>query len=266
MDKVLPERGSGATFSAGIAKRQRRLAATQLSGVRFPLPAPKKRKALKMKNVNKLFMIILIVALFILAGIYSANAANQLANGYIYLPNGQTLDVRNLTDQEIQKAVELATKAMDIPRTDKVIDAVKGINPEELDQWRKVVTGTVKDICNDLSITVNEFVKTPVGFGIGLIVFYKYMGKDLFENALDILIVTPLWFILTGMILYCGWYFFHCKTVYEYRTVGDKTEKVNPKRVTAYAWEEKTDKSYLAATLIAAQAFITFVGLILVLP
>ena len=209
---------------------------------------------------------ILVIAIFLLIGVHAANAANQLSNGYIYLPNGQTLDVRNLTDEEIQKAVMLATKAMDIPKTDKVIDVVKGINPDELDQWRKVVTGTVKDICNDLSITVNDFVKTPVGFGIGLIVFYKYMGKDLFENALDILIVVPLWFILTGMILYIGWYFYHCKTVYEYKTVGDKTEKVNPKRVTAYAWEEKTDKSYLATTLIIGEIFITFVGLVLVLP
>jgi len=219
-----------------------------------------------MKKVNRIFMGILVIAIFLLIGVHASNAAQQLSNGYIYLPNGQTLDVRNLTDEEIQKAVMLATKAMDIPKTDKVIDVVKGINPDELEQWRKVVTGTVKDICNDLSITVNDFVKTPVGFGIGLIVFYKYMGKDLFENALDILIVVPLWFILTGMILYIGWYFYHCKTVYEYKTVGDKTEKVNPKRVTAYAWEEKTDKSYLATTLIIGEIFITFVGLVLVLP
>lgn len=216
-----------------------------------------------MSNFNKFLIFVMLITLLALAGAFFVAEANAQQN--ITLPNGQTIDVSKLSNQEIYNAIDIAKKSMP-EKTDGVGDFVKGIDPNDLDAWRRVVTGTIKDICNDLSITVNDFVKTPVGAGIAVIVFYKFMGKDLLDNALDILIVVPGWFILTGIILFLGWYFYHSKTLYEYReNANGKIEKVNPKRVTAYPWEEKTDKSGLAISLIVCEILMTIIALFLVL-
>lgn len=183
------------------------------------------------------------------------------------LPNGQKIDASKLSNQEILDAIRISQKSIPEPAKNEMFDMVKGVNPESLDAWRKLLTGTIKDICNDLSITVNEFVKTPVGLGVAALIVYKVAGKDLLENALDVLILIPFWFIVTGINLYIGWYFFHCKTVYEYKDLGDgKIEKTNPKRVTAYAWEEDTDnKGNLAITQLLIQILVTFITLVMVL-
>lgn len=209
--------------------------------------------------VNKILLYTLIVGIIILGSLNLSNAEQ-----WVTLPNGQKINVENLSTQEIYDAIKIGQKS--VPK-ESVGEFVKGINPNDLDAWRQLITGTIKDVCNDLSITVNEFVKTPVGLGIAALIVYKVAGKDILDNALDILIIVPLWFILTGIILYIAWYFYHCKTLYEYRDIGDgKIEKTNPKRVTAYAWEEDSEnKSNLACTLIIAQIFITIVGVIIVL-
>ena len=184
------------------------------------------------------------------------------------LPNGQEIDVSKLSNQEILDAVKIARKSIPEPTTNDVIDMVKGIDPGSLDAWRKLITGTIKDVCNDLSITVNEFVKTPVGLGISALIIYKVAGKDLLENAMDIIILIPFWIIVTGINLYIGWYFFHCKTLYEYKDIGNgKIEKTNPERVTAYAWEDDSEsgKANLAIALLVVEVITTFVTLIMVL-
>lgn len=206
--------------------------------------------------------LIICAVVFLLMFSYCIDAKAQMMT----LPNGQEIDTSKLSDQEILDAVRIAKKSMPDPTANGVMDMVKGVDPNSLDAWRKLITGTIKDVCNDLSITVNEFVKTPVGLGIAALIVYKVAGKDLLENALDIVILIPFWLIVTGINLYIGWYFYHCKTVYEYRDLGNgKIEKTNPKRVTAYAWKEGSDRSNLATIMLLVEIVVTFIVLVMVL-
>lgn len=196
-----------------------------------------------------------------------AFAVSEPESGYIYLPNGQTLDVRNLTDQEIQKALEVATKSMNISKSKEIMDTVKGIDPKNLNEWRMVVTGTIKDVCNDLSITVNDFIKTPVGMWVAVLITYKVMGKDILENALDILVMIPLWFFVSGACAYLAWYFFSMKTIHHIKydkDTGKRVEKI-AERVERYEWETSSNRECLAWVLLVAEVVITILTLLLVL-
>jgi hypothetical protein len=214
--------------------------------------------------MKKTFIIIFfMLAILSVSSISMANAPE----GHIYLPNGQTLDVRNLTEQEVQKALEVAAKSVNIEKSKEILESVKGINPKDLDEWRKVVTGTIKDVCNDLSITVNDFIKTPVGMWIAALITYKVMGKDLLENALDIIIMVPLWFMVSFTCAYLGWYFFSMKTIYHIKydkDTGKRIEKT-PERVERYSWESDSNREGLAWVLGIVFALITVVSLLLIL-
>jgi len=185
----------------------------------------------------------------------------------ITLPNNQTLDTSNLSDQDILNAIRLARKSSG---NTSVSDVVNGMDPNKIDDWRKLITGTIKDVCNDLSITVNEFVKTPVGLGIAALIVYKVAGKDLLDNALDIVIMIPLWFIFTGLVLFFGWYFFSNITVYDvsYNDTGKKI-KSGGKRIPRYAWIEnakkETNREPMAIFLIVFEIMFTILALMIVL-
>lgn len=191
----------------------------------------------------------------------------------ITLPDGTKLTTDTLTDTEVIQAIKTARKSMDAKAsTESVIGIVQGVNPQDLEAWAKLITGTIKTICNDLSITVNDFVKTPVGIGAAVLIVYKVMGKDLLENALDIIIMIPLWFILTGIILFLGWYFFSAKTVYERIYYDEKGKKIKEggHQVSRFPWA-KADKSEVpnsvifAIVLIVAEVFGTALTLMIVL-
>lgn len=187
------------------------------------------------------------------------------------LPNGTTLNIDNLSDQEIMQAVKVAKKSIGmedaVNKTKNAMDFVAGINPDELDKWRKLITGTIKDICDDLSIGVNEFVKTRVGLGVAALIIYKVAGKDLLNDALDIVIMIPLWCFLTGVSLFFTWYFYSMKTLYEKEYDKDgKIKCKTPQRIPRYMWESKTDcKIGLAWGIFIVWFLFTVVTLLIVL-
>jgi len=169
----------------------------------------------------------------------------------ITLPNGQELNITNLTDTEISQAIKTARKSMEGSTTDSVMQVVKGVDPKDLDAWGRLISGTIKTICNDLNVTVNEFVKTPVGLGVAGLIFYRVAGKDLMENALDLLIMVPLWFIMTGIVLFLGWYFFSAKTIWDItENEKGKIVKSNARRVKRYPWVEPTSNNDVPTQII----------------
>ena len=178
-------------------------------------------------------------------------AAPAFAGNTITLPNGQTLNVENLTDEEILQAVKVAKKSMGIDNVEEkaksAMDFVAGVDPNELDAWRKLITGTIKDVCNDLSITVNEFVKTPVGFGIAALIVYRVAGEDLLDDAIDFVIMIPLWGLVSIIILFFAWYFYSMKTVYDIKydkDTGRFYNKNTPKHVD-YDWRKEGEQAWL---------------------
>lgn len=214
-----------------------------------------------MKN----FFIILLMSLLMI----SVVSAQEIT-----LPNGQTLNIDNLSETEITQAINTAKKSMEAQKqSESILGVVKDVDPNNLQAWSKAISGTIKTICDDLSITVNEFVKTPVGMGVAFLVAYKLAGKELLDNALAIVVLVPLWFFMTGLVLFIAWYFLSVKTVWDidYNSEGKKV-KTNPKRVSRYPWKpvdsssnDLAPRTCLVLFLIGMQILGTFITLINIL-
>ena len=193
-------------------------------------------------------IIVLFVSICLFASCCPANAEE------ITLPNGQVLNIDNLNDTEITQAIRTAKKSMEGQQaTQSVLSVVKDVDPTELEAWGKLVSGTIKTICEDLSITVNDFVTTTVGMGVAALIAYKVAGKELLENALDIAVMVPLWFMVTAVNLFFVWYFFSAKTIYhiKYNDQGKKVEKKG-ERVQRYPWKTPNSDNEVPNKIIFA--------------
>lgn len=207
---------------------------------------------------HRTLMIIAIVCLFSLSFCMDAKAQTMT------LPNGQELDVSNLNNQEILDAIKIARKAM--PDNQSVSEMVKGVKPSDLNEWRQLITGTIKDVCNDLSITVNDFVKTPVGLGIAALIVYKVAGKEIMENTFDVIFAIPLWLTITFINLLLLLYFFKPVTVYGKitETSDKKIIRENPERSTRYPFKSNDARNTLGAYIMVSQTLITVICICLV--
>ena len=191
--------------------------------------------------------------------------------GTIVLPDGQELNIDNLNESEVIQAIKTAQKSLKA-KSSSVAEIVKGVNPNDLQAWSKLITSTIKSICEDLSITVNDFVKTPVGIGVAAIIMYQVAGKELLDNAHDIVIMVPLWFLLTGIILFLGWYCFSGKTYYNKIYYNDKGKKVKEgyERQSRFPWKPYCGNDWSPAqtfgcTLITSEIAITIISLMIIL-
>lgn len=185
----------------------------------------------------------------------------------ITLPNGQVLKIDNLTDEEVKKAISLSRKSINKQAATDMINNVSKLNPNELDQWRKLITGTIKDICNDLNIAVNDFVKTPVGAGIAALIVYKIAGQDFISHSIRFIIMIPLWFMVSSVCLYLSWYFTSIKTVYknDYDSSG-KLKSKSPIRIARFDWDDRSyDKSTFFWTMFITWVIITALTLLICL-
>jgi len=210
--------------------------------------------------VNKIFLIILFIGIALFCSLSVSHAQQMMT-----LPNGQELDVTNLNNQEILDAIKIAKKSIPDPKS-TVAEMVRGVNPSDLNEWRMLITGTIKDVCNDLSITVNEFVKTPVGLGIAALIVYKVAGKDIMENAFDVIFAIPLWFTITFINFILILYFFKPVTIYN-RIIekdGKIIERRDPERQTRYPFKSNDARNCMGGYIMISEIIITLVCLIIV--
>ena len=131
---------------------------------------------------------------------------------------------------------------------------------EGLNDWRKLITGTIKDVCVDLNITANEFVKTPVGMGIAGLIIYKIAGKDFLSKVIDMIIIIPIWLFIIGVSLIVSWYMLSYKTIYE---IGDTNIKT-PIRVERYEWNSKDAKCTFGCIMISIDVIMSLVTIAII--
>ena len=131
---------------------------------------------------------------------------------------------------------------------------------EGLNEWRKLITGTIKDVCTDLNITVNEFVKTPVGMGIAGLIIYKMAGKDFLLKSIDIILIIPIWLFIIGITIMVSWYMLSYKTVYK---IKDENIKI-PIRVERYAWNSKDAKCTFGCAMVVMDIIITVITIVII--
>ncbi len=151
----------------------------------------------------------------------------------VQLHDGTTINLEGLSDAEISTMIQYIDKINKTAQgsaTQTAADAFleSASDPAKLGEWRELITGTIRDIAEDLNVTVNEFVKTPVGLGTAGLIFYKVAGKDMIEAIVDIILVIPFWMTIMVIILYTTRHF-----------LGHVTEHIEVKSNTTFIHDEK---------------------------
>ena len=207
----------------------------------------------------------------------------------VKMDDGTEISIDSLNDTEksnminyIKKINDAAASTATSTATEAIIESAK--DPVKLEQWRKLITGTIKDIANDLNVTVNEFVKTPVGLGVAALIFYKVAGKDIFGTFMDVILAIPMWFSIMICWALVTRYFFGHKT--EYVEVEKKVDHIQsddtrketkkhmkndevvklriPKRISRYNWTSSDARTTLGAFLICIPIILTFVCIMII--
>ncbi len=203
----------------------------------------------------------------------------------VILPDGQSVTLDGLEDSEKQVMINLLNKISKAKATKEGVatEAAKVMaevisDPAKLDSWRKLITGTIKDICEDLNISVNEFIKTPAGIGVAALIIYKVAGKEVLSEAADVVLGIPMWIVMMIILFYLQKKYLGFITVYHEEQVNEKGKVVghsNPKRMPAYEWGYKGKDSdeanageaarvVFSCFLYGTGAILTFVTILLV--
>ena len=227
------------------------------------------------------FLIPLVLIMFLIPSF--AGAAN------LTMEDGTVINLDSLTDSEKTNIIKYMDKINNAKKTtigstvtDEIMQSAK--DPAKLNEWRTLITGTIKDVANDLNITVNEFVKTPVGAGVAALIFYKVAGKDIFSKFMGIILAIPFWF---AICIACGLvarYFLGHKTEYTEVTktvryivnedvkaaveehIPDEKDVVLkvPTRVCRYDWNSNDARNMLGVVLIGIPIVVTIACFIVV--
>jgi hypothetical protein len=227
-----------------------------------------------------LFFLCFVVAMWLTFHISNALAVT------VKLNDGKEINLDGLTDMERSNMIEYIDKLNASQKNNNVMDAVvnSAADPQKLNEWRKVITGTIKDICNDLNVSVNEFVKTPVGLGVAALIFYKVAGKDLITKFIDIVLIIPFWIVSMSIIGLTVRRYLGSKT--EYAIIKCKADKINdnelktkikdifkkdevlkiqlPHRTENYEWSSSDARTGFACIMIILAIVITLISLLIV--
>jgi hypothetical protein len=107
-----------------------------------------------------------------------------------------TVDLTTL-DSYTRNAVIDQMKKNDVTGTFNL----KDINPTDIKAWVTAVSEGIKDVCHNLNIEVNDFIKTPAGLIVTGSIVYKVIGKDLLIGFKDAFFGIVGW-IISMAILY----------------------------------------------------------------
>ena len=216
----------------------------------------------KKENVMKKLLMILMVLVFAISGTALAET--------ILLPNGQKIDLDGLSSDDKRSMMFYIDKLSKAQKTKQTVantlkETVK--DPKALNEWRTLITGTIKDIANDLNVTVNEFVKTPVGFGVAALIVYKVAGKDLIGAVMDVVLIVPFWFIAMGVLFYFQRRFLGSSIVYLHITEDKENKKIHktrPERQINHPWRSSDAKLMASVMIHGCMVVVTITALLIV--
>jgi len=178
--------------------------------------------------------------------------------------------------------VEIDLEKLDDFSRNKVLNALKETekegssilpkNPEEIREWGRLgkdIGQAIGATAKELSIQVNDFIKTPAGVLTVGIILWKVVGNELF----DIVFGIPIWFLLTlGCVLTMRKYLGRERIpLYETEEIEDKRGKVKKirklvdvKYVPRYEYNDSDYKVAVAIVLglITAVIQIVFIAMI----
>jgi hypothetical protein len=227
-----------------------------------------------MQKRRYLYMLVIIAMLVTLLSFSMAQAEEPGAT--ITLPGGVEIPLDGLTGPEKQKMMTFMDKVAktQLEKSKLATEASKVMaevisDPVKLDSWRKLITGTIKDICEDLNVSVNEFIKTPAGAGVAALIIYKIAGKEVLSAVADVFLIIPFWFIMMGVLFYLQKKYLGSivmyKQVWTPRDEKHKAKEVkeSPERVLAYPWASKEARATFACVLYGSMMVVTLITLII---
>ena len=226
-----------------------------------------------------------VIILFLI--VFFIPCISQAAN--LTMDDGTVINLDSLTDTErtnIIKYMDKINKAKETTLGDTATDVLlaSAKDPAKLNEWRMLITGTIKDIANDLNVSVNEFVKTPVGLGVAALIFYKVAGKDFLHTLFQVAFAIPFWFAIIICCALTARYFLGHKTEMmkitckansltdtelrkDVKEVAKGTEEVEierPIRVPRYKWKSDDARSAMGAFMLGIPIVVTIACFIIV--
>jgi len=205
--------------------------------------------------------LVMLMAMFLFT---SLTYAGDDLDVYVELPDGQKISLKGLDGAQRKNMIYYISqiaKANEPPVTEKVIapgiSKIVDNDPEELQKWSKLIVATIEDTCSSLNVTVNEFVKTPVGLGVSGLIIYKVIGKELLFGVVNAILALFVWLgliIITGLMYR---YFLGSTLVYEtIRNIPqekgkDIVERANPVKMMRYPWASKDARTTFGTMLMA---------------
>jgi hypothetical protein len=216
--------------------------------------------------MKKLLAIIIMLAMVFSAGIV-------LAEEFITLPNGEKIPLTGLTSSDKQNLMTYVDKIAKAQEAAKLAIEQEGVleeiakaakDPKALNEWRVLITGTIKDIANDLNVSVNEFIKTPAGIGVAALIIYKVAGKEILAEAMGIILVIPFWAIMMIILAVFQKKYFGNKLVYDIVTEDKKTTKTNPRKIQNYDFNTDDSKLGAAVVIYGSMGLVTVLAFLVV--
>lgn len=218
--------------------------------------------------MKKMMVVTMCLVLFVV-GVAPVHAVT------IKTANGMEISTEGLSNEEQAEMLRLVEKINHDTRkevetaTDIVAD--NNTDPTKLNEWRILITDTIKEVCKDLNVGVNEFIKTPVGMLAGGALLYKFAGKEILTTLLKILIIIPGWLVCMGIWGACLRYFFGSKLVYT--TISESTDengklvknKTRPEKIPTYPWACSETRDWVGFFFVVCPIIITCMALFAIL-
>lgn len=163
-----------------------------------------------MFKFNKKHLLLILVLIFLFPSFASAVSVT-MDDGTIINLDGLNDTEKNNMIKYVEKMNTAKQSTLGTTAADVILEGAK--DPAKLNEWRKLITGTIKDIANDLNVSVNEFVKTPVGLGVAALIFYKVAGKNIMQTVFQVVFAIPFWCMIVIVCAFTARYFLGHKDV-----------------------------------------------------
>lgn len=217
---------------------------------------------------NKIIILVVLVA--VLLGAKAAGAVSVIVNG-------NQVDISALSSEQQAQMIDYVNridiaqketkKLADVAKSETAVSAVKKAmsDPENISKWIDTIVLAVKKVCTELSVSANEFIKTPVGLIVVLSIIYNVGGSEIIEYFLDIVVTVPIWIVIMSCLFYMQRKYFSERVVYKNIVEeGHKIVKTSPYMV-KYTWESDDAKTTMVTILTMAALLITIVALFVII-
>lgn len=152
-------------------------------------------------------------------------------------------DLKNMSDSERKVILDAVEKK----KPDMVMSADQ---MREYADIAKVLGASIKEVCVELNVGVNEFIKTPAGMITVVYLGWQIgLGEELWSTFIRFCIFMPLLYTVCGYLL---WRFIGSRKIVNEDSEGNKTISYEPR----YHWEDTDNKGGFGAVL----AIVFFVG------